>query len=98
MEKAEQSQLFCAAPGAFVGSGSRGEELHKPSWPEEHQEVALSVEMVDQELGVCTKVVSFILSHSSTPPISPSLNEWCQPVLSKLLLSTCPWWLVLCLF
>lgn len=87
MEKAEESQLFCAAPGAFVGSGSRGEELHKPSWPEEHQEVALSVEMVDQELGICAKVVSFILSHSSTPPISPSLNEWCQPVLSKLLLS-----------
>lgn len=85
MEKAEESQLLCAAPGGFVGSEGRCEELHNPSWPGEHQEVALSGEMLDQELGVCSKVVSFMLSLPYTPPISSSLSEWCQPILPKLL-------------
>lgn len=46
------------------------------------------MEVLDQELGVCSDVVSFVLSHPPTPPICLSLNERCQPVLPKLLLSS----------
>lgn len=46
------------------------------------------MEMLDQELGVCSEVVSLILSHPLTP--HPSLNEWGQPALPKLLLSHLP--------
>lgn len=77
VEKAEESQLLCAAPGGFVGSEGRCEELHIPSWPGEHQDLGLSVEMLDQEF-----------QRSSAPKLSLSCCLFPSPHQLALLLTS----------
>lgn len=96
MEKAEESQLFCAAPGAFVGSGRRCEELHKPLWPEEHQEVAVSVEIRSWEFAPKLFLSCWLIHppHQLALLLMSGISLSCQNRFFLI----CPWWLVLCLF